>query len=122
MLFLLDENFPLSTVSKLESLGHIAIRALDHFKQGSSDEELFMYSKKIGAIFLTTDKDFYHTIPIKCNTKDAIIVVIAVSKPNTTNIINRLVDFLNTIEVKEISQGVFLVNDKKIYKRYGCES
>jgi hypothetical protein len=52
MLFFLDENFPLSAVSKLQSLGHNSIRALDHFKQGSSDEELFMYSKKSKAIFL----------------------------------------------------------------------
>ena len=40
------------------------------FKQGSSDEELFMYAKLNNAIFLTTDKDFYHTIPIKCETPE----------------------------------------------------
>jgi predicted nuclease of predicted toxin-antitoxin system len=118
MLFFLDENFPLRAASKLQSLGHTTIRALDHFEQGSTDEELFLHSKKSRAIFLTTDKDFYHTIPMKCDTTDAIIIVVAVSKPNTENIIQRLLDFINTIELGEISQGIFLVNDKKIYKRH----
>ena len=107
MLFFLDENFPLS-----------AIPALDIFDHGKPDEELFIYALKNKAIFLTTDKDFYHTIPIKCNTKGAEIVVIAISKPNSFNIIDRLITFLNTIELAKMDEGIFLINDTKILKRH----
>ncbi|HMO19262.1 MAG TPA: DUF5615 family PIN-like protein [Oligoflexia bacterium] len=119
MLFFLDENFPLGAVLALELLGHRTIRALDVFEQGSSDEELFEYANKNNAVFLTTDKDFYHTIPIKCDVRGARIIVIAISKPNSINIINRLLSFINTIELEQVTEGAFLVNDKKIFKRHG---
>jgi len=118
MHFFLDENFPLSVLPIIESLGHSAIRALDIFDQGSSDEELFTYAINNKAIFLTTDKDFYHTIPMKCNVRGAKIIVIAISKPNSKNIIDRLLNFLHTIDLERMSEGIFLINDRKILKRH----
>lgn len=117
MVFFLDENFPLCAISILKDLGHDVIRTLEVFPSGEFDEKLFKYSQTKKAIFLTTDKDFYHTIPLKFSVKGSKIVVIALSKPNSISIINRLRDFLLSVNFEVEKDGVFLVSDTKIIRR-----
>ena len=63
MNFLLDENFPKSTERLLVNLGHQVFDIRGTAQQGISDDALFALAQEQQAILLTTDRDFYHTIP-----------------------------------------------------------
>src|SRR5665213_51262 len=63
MKFFLDENFPRPALTYLVSAGHSAAYALNYFPPGTDDEKLFERAQSDDAIFITADKDFFHTIP-----------------------------------------------------------
>ena len=89
MIFLLDENFPRAAVDVLQGLGHdtLDIRGTD--LEGASDSALFEHAQQKGAILLTTDRDFFHTVPHLYTTHFGVIVI-ALRQPNRANIIARL--------------------------------
>ena len=60
MKFFLDENFPRPAIAQLVSAGYSASHTLDHFPPGTADDKLFDHAQQAGAIFITTDKDFFH--------------------------------------------------------------
>jgi predicted nuclease of predicted toxin-antitoxin system len=112
MIFFLDENFPKIAKSILESRNHKVydIRGTD--KEGLSDSNIFAISIKNRAIFLTTDKDFFQTIHFMFKPHYG-IVIIALSKPNTNNIINKLNWFLREFTDQNIENKCFLIKDNK---------
>jgi predicted nuclease of predicted toxin-antitoxin system len=59
MTFFLDENFPRTALAHMQTKGHNASHALDAFPPGTSDDKLFALAQEQGAIFVTTDKDFF---------------------------------------------------------------
>jgi predicted nuclease of predicted toxin-antitoxin system len=63
MKFFLDENFPRPALIQLQSAGHSALHALEISPPGTADDVLFDHAQKAGAVFVTTDKDFFHTVP-----------------------------------------------------------
>ena len=65
MRFLLDENFPKAAVAFLESHGHEATRIASGSDRSLADEQVFEAAQEQAAILLTTDRDFYHTVPWK---------------------------------------------------------
>jgi len=83
MKFLLDENFPatagppfpLAARSELHERGHVAIRLGDVNMLGAADADVFALAQRENAILLTTDKDFFHTIPFLHETHCGIVVV-----------------------------------------------
>lgn len=64
MNFLLDENFPKSTEKLLIDLGHHVIDIRGSYLQGVDDFQLFEIVQQNEAILLTTDRDFYHAVPV----------------------------------------------------------
>ena len=64
MKFLLDENFPVTAAAFIESCGHQAIPFLSACKSGDDDEAVFAAAQRQKAVILTSDRDFYHTIPL----------------------------------------------------------
>ena len=116
MRFLLDENFPLKAIEFLNSLGHQTFRALEFFPQGSSDELLFDKAQELNSTFLTTDKDFFHTVPFRHPDRSIPVVAFTLEQPNRERIIRRLSDFLRA--VPSPSPGdIFLVSDTRILKK-----
>jgi predicted nuclease of predicted toxin-antitoxin system len=81
MKFFLDENFPRPALAQLVSGDHSASHALDYFPPGTDDEKLFERAQRDGAIFITTDKDFFHTIPLAF-ARHGGAIVITLRKPN----------------------------------------
>lgn len=63
MNFMLDENFPRQAGDMLEGLGHnvFDIRGTEY--EGCNDTAIFRLAQKKEAIFLTTGRDFFHTVP-----------------------------------------------------------
>jgi len=117
MRFFLDENFPFAAKNYLEKQGHEVLCALMRHPQGMIDSLLFEDAQNHRAIFVTTDKDFYHTIPFLYDKRTAAVVVIALKQPNRTKILARFNDLLSSIDLRSCQQSVFLVTDNKIYRR-----
>jgi predicted nuclease of predicted toxin-antitoxin system len=61
--------------------------------EGVDDKVIFDMAQKRQAIFLTTDRDFYHTVPHLYDHHFG-VVVIALRQPNRQNILSRLEWFL----------------------------
>ena len=89
MKFLLDENFPKSAEKLLIELGHQVIDIRGTELQGIDDFRLFEVAQENGAILLTTDRDFYHTVPLRYSDHLGVIVI-ALKQPNREAILSKL--------------------------------
>ncbi len=110
MKFFLDENFPRSAKSLLVSDGHEVLDALDFFDPGAEDGLLFAKAQELGAVFLTTDRDFFHTAPSWVDSH-AGIIVIALRQPTRARIISRLAGFLKSEDESSISGNAYQLRD-----------
>ena len=93
MTFLLDENFPVSAAAFLRERGHEAFLSAETCGRGATDEEVFAEAQRRRAILLTSDRDFYHTIPL-LHPEHCGIVVVALRQPTRAAILSRLEWFL----------------------------
>lgn len=109
MKFLLDENFPCSSANFIESCGHEAVRFDDVCDYGADDETVFATAQRLGAAILTSDRDFYHTIPL-LHPVHAGIVVVALRQPNRAAINSRLKWFMDNIK-EPLNNRVFVLRD-----------
>ncbi|MCK4799284.1 MAG: DUF5615 family PIN-like protein [Spirochaetes bacterium] len=112
MKILLDENFPKKSVSLLEKYGFEIIDIRGTKSEGLQDKKIFDIAIKEKALFLTTDKDFYHTIHFN-NKPHKGIVVITLSQPNAINIIEKLDWFLKTFSNENFNNKCYLINNNK---------
>ena len=109
MKFLLDENFPRSSADFIESCGHVAIRFAEVCDSGDDDETVFSVAQRLGATILTSDRDFYHTMPLVHPTH-AGIVVVALRQPNRAAINSRLKWFMENIK-EPLTNRVYVLRD-----------
>jgi predicted nuclease of predicted toxin-antitoxin system len=117
MKFFLDENFPRLALNQLVSAGHSAAHAMDYFPPGTADHKLFDHAQAHGAIFITTDKDFFHTIPLAFARHGGAIVV-TLRKPNRADLLRRLADALTLLGGRDLRDTVWLVTDTQIRSRH----
>jgi predicted nuclease of predicted toxin-antitoxin system len=111
MKFLLDENFPKFAKHLLEARGHEAFDVRGTTDQGITDPEIFTKAQDLGAVFLTTDRDFWHTIP-HLHDSHCGVIVIALRQPNRNSIVKRLEWILSQMEPHDFSNRVFHLRDK----------
>ena len=116
MNFFLDENFPRPAITQLQSAGHSAVHALEIFPPGTTDDQLFAYAQQKFAIFITTDKDFFHTVPLAFAQHHGAIVV-TLRRPNREELLRRLADALAALGERKLDNSVWLVTDTHIYSR-----
>lgn len=115
MKFFLDENFPRAALVLLKDAGHVAVHALDIFPPGASDQKLFECAQGEAAIFLTTDRDFFHTIPLGFP-KHFGVIVITLHRPNRADLLRR--EALQALGNRDLNDIVWLVTDTRIYSRH----
>jgi predicted nuclease of predicted toxin-antitoxin system len=77
----------------LQSLGHSASHALQSFPPGVADAILFAQAQAENSVLVTTDKDFFHTIPLAYELH-AGAIVITLRRPNRGGLLQRLSDAL----------------------------
>jgi len=119
MKFFLDENFPKSAEKYLFSKGHTVFDIRGSSEEGIDDLQIFHLAQQKQAIFLTTDRDFFHTIPNLFPDHYG-IVVIALRQPNREAILSRLFWFIDHYEGESISGKAYLLRDST-YKVYPVE-
>jgi len=110
MKFFLDENFPKASAVVLGELGHELLDLRGTEFEGATDEFIFQLAQNENAIFLTTDRDFFHTIP-HLYQQHAGVVVIALRQPNRTRILDRLQWFLAHFGENDFKNRVFQLRD-----------
>jgi len=98
--FFLDENFPRAAVGELTAAGHACSRALDHFPAGTTDDDLFAKAQELCAIFVTTDRDFFHTVPWLHN-HHAGVIAITLAQPNRAALLARLRDAVGRLHGRD---------------------
>jgi predicted nuclease of predicted toxin-antitoxin system len=110
MNFFLDENFPLTASKLLAEAGHRCYRILDFEPQGGDDKTVFERAQTLDAVLLSTDKDFFHTVPFlfACH---AGVVVITLRQPNRLSILERLRWFIANMPT-DMSNKVYMLRDK----------
>ena len=115
MRFLLDENFPRAAVDDLGRSGHEVHDFRDEGECGASDQDVMHLANELDAVLLTTDKDFFHTIPFLFPDHAGTIVV-ALSQPDRVSILARLGWTLSQLP-DDIRGKCYLVTDRKLYLR-----
>lgn len=113
MLFFLDENFPKKARLLLFEKGHECFDIRGTPQEGLEDRLIFAAAQEKRAVFLTTDRDFFHTIPFLYD-KHYGVVVIALSRPNAQNILSKLSLALAFLETREIYSHCLLLTETRI--------
>lgn len=117
MKFFLDENFPKPAQGMLESAGHAAAHALDIFPPGTDDEVLFSHAQRESSVFITTDRDFFHTVPLAFAHHHG-AMIITLHRPNRAELLRRLSDALAALGKRDMANTVWLITDTRIYSRH----
>lgn len=111
MTFLLDENFPKTAQALLAARGHSVLDLRGTADEGAADADVFAMAQARQAAILSTDRDFFHTIPHMfpghCG-----IVVIALRQPNRQRILDRLTWFLNRFGNQSMLAKAYLLRDR----------
>ncbi len=119
MKFFLDENFPKSAGTLLMAEGHTVLDVRGTEFEGAEDPDIFAMAQERQAVFLSTDRDFFHTIP-HLLPKHCGIVVIALRQPNRRAILNRLSWFLDRFGNHPLIDKAYLLRDRT-YAVYPAE-
>ena len=115
MKFLLDENIPRTAKSMLEDLGNIAYDMRDLLDRGADDNAVFSKAQDLKAVLLTTDRDFFHTVPYLWQEHSG-VVVIALRQPNRAAILARLAWFVKTFSDVDLRNDVYQLRDSTYIK------
>lgn len=116
MKFLLDENFPKAAETLLSELEHTVIDIRGTDLQGTDDFELFELAQENKAVLLTTDRDFYHTVPHHYPAHSGVIVI-ALRQPNRKSILAKLTWVLQQDAIDSIENTIILMRDQ-VYRVY----
>ncbi len=110
MKFFFDENFPKAARGLLLDRGHeyYDTRGTEH--EGAADSYIVEEAQRMGAVILTTDRDFFHTLSYQYP-DHAGIIVIALKQPSRSAILERLNWFLDSIAEKHLSARAFQLRD-----------
>jgi predicted nuclease of predicted toxin-antitoxin system len=111
MKFFLDENFPKTATVSLGNMGHQVFDLRGTAEEGAADDRIFAAAQNLGAVFLTTDRDFFHTIPHLHETHCGIIVI-ALKKPNRAAIMEKLFWILNRLKPEDFTNRAIQLRDR----------
>ena len=111
MRYFLDENIPKEAQTLIVERGFsfVDIRGTEY--EGANDTILFRLAQEHHAVFITTDRDYYHTIPLLAK-EHCGLVVIALRQPNKQRILERLDWFMDRFESCDIQNKVFELRDR----------
>lgn len=111
MKFFLDENFPKAANGFLTECGHEVVDIRGSVDEGSEDPYIFEMAQRYKAVFLTTDKDFFHTVPHLYDHHYG-VVIITLHQPNRKGILNKLGWFLEHFPEDSLEGYVVLLKDQ----------
>ena len=111
MIFLFDENFPKTARADLEERGHEVLDFRDEGQEGAPDQDVMRLAIERGAVVLTTDRDFFHTLAQRFPGHPG-IVVIALKKPTRAAIQGRLAWLLEHLTETQLRGRAVQLRDR----------
>ena len=110
MIFLLDENFPKTAENYLIEQGHQVFDVRSTENEGSDDYTIFTIAQNKKAVFLTTDRDFFHTIPFSFPEHYGVIII-ALKQPNRKSLLAKLKWVIEKSGIYDFSNKIILLRD-----------
>jgi predicted nuclease of predicted toxin-antitoxin system len=117
--FFLDENFPKAAHALLVARGHVVVDIRGTAEEGAEDSQVFAMAQAKRAVVLSTDRDFFHSMPHLFPAHHG-IVVIALRQPNRQAILDRLTWWLDHFGGRPIAGKAYLLRDRT-YVAYPLE-
>ena len=77
---------------------------------------MFAHAQREHAVFISTDKDFFHTVPLAFARHHGAIVI-TLRRPNRDELLRRLADALAALGERKLDDSVWLITDTRIYSR-----
>ena len=111
MKFFLDENFPKPAHTILSERWHEVFDIRGTPDEGMDDAEIFELALENEAAFLTTDGDFFYTVPHHYPEHNG-VVVITLRQPNRESILQKLEWFLDHFSAEALEGHVFRLKDR----------
>ena len=110
MNFFLDENIPKPVEKFLSDKGHNLYTTRGTENEGVNDINIFTLAQNIDSILITTDKDFFHTIPFLFENHHGVIVI-NLRQPNRQKITEKFIWFFNHFDLSQFNNTVVLLRD-----------
>lgn len=110
MKFFVDENIPNVCVQFLSLAGHSTFDIRGTDSEGTDDQSIFKMAQEKETVFITTDKDFFHTIPHLYKNHFG-VVVINLRQPNKFNMLEKITWALSNIDFTDFESKVLLLRD-----------
>lgn len=120
MKFKIDENLPVEIADMLREVGYDAKTVNEQQLQGIPDKILIDLCKTENRIFVSLDMDFSNITEYPPHNYCGIIVlrILNQSKKHIMNVFNRIIPLIN---IEDLRQRLWIVDETKIRIRDGCE-
>lgn len=117
-LLLLDENLSPETVRRLQAEGYAAVWLTEFVPLGSSDAEIALAAVEADAVIVTQDLDFAEAFFFG-NAELVGTVVLRLRIQTVEQVNSRLLEFLKTIEARQIDlrSALFIVEETRFRVR-----
>ncbi|MBI5051206.1 DUF5615 family PIN-like protein, partial [Candidatus Micrarchaeota archaeon] len=113
MLFLTDENIPITVVKSLRAKGHSVKDIKEERLFGLSDEEILKIASKENRVIITNDKDFLNlTKRVPSNHNGIIVIRFSIQDPKSVSI--KLLEILDSAASKKFKNALVIISDKHI--------
>jgi predicted nuclease of predicted toxin-antitoxin system len=94
----------------LRQIGHEVTDLRGSGREGLGDSQIFDEAQQNESIFLTTDRDFFHTIPHLYENHHGVIVI-ALRQPNREAILQKLSWILGYIKASDFANRTIQLRD-----------
>ncbi|RJQ26924.1 MAG: hypothetical protein C4589_09170 [Peptococcaceae bacterium] len=114
MRFLIDEDLPRSMVRELNAAGYYADDIRDLGLRGQSDDKIYNYAQKIGAVLITADLGFANILRFPVGSNKGIILLRIPNEVSIKIVNKKLIDALTELSNEDISGNLVIIDMNKI--------
>jgi len=114
MKFLIDEDMPRSTATMLKARGYEVLDARDCGLRGASDQEVFKFAQREGAIILSGDAGFGNLMHYPAGTHCGIVVAHFPNEVSTSELNGQIAKALDSLTEADLSRNLVILEPGKI--------
>ena len=112
--FLIDEDMPRSTARLLKDKGYEVLDVRDCGLRGKTDDEVFSFAQKEGAVLITGDMGFSSLLRFPLGSHSGIIIAHFPNEISTTELNRQLSKELDNLTEDDIKGNLIILEPGKI--------